>query len=479
MNVLFVAAEASPLIKVGGLGDVAGSLPRALRRIGVDVRLALPAYASIDRAALGAERVASLPEGAALWRADVREVPTYLVEHAPSFGREQAYGYEDDPERFLAYCDALLASADALGWQPDVIHVNDWHTALLASRLVGAPEHPWAACGRMTTIHNLGYPGPFDSRFADTHGLSERAFDVPEDVDPGVAYSALAQGILHADVITTVSPTYAQEILAPELGGELTPLLRARSDRLAGVLNGIDVELFDPASDTRLAAQFDSERLERRTENKRILRQRLELPPNDEPVVGMVTRLVEQKGADLAVEAVEALLQRIPFQFAVLGQGEERYEWALRKLVTRHPRLVAAHFAFDEPLGQLIYGGCDLFLMPSRYEPCGLGQFIAMRYGAVPVVRRTGGLADSVKPQDERYQEGTGFLFDDASPDALAAALEQGMALYYEPERWQALQRRCMAQDFSWERAATRYAELYQDAKRLRSEALASAEERG
>ncbi len=481
MRVLFVVAEMAPLAKVGGVGDVGGSLPRALRRLGLDVRVALPYYESIRRLVgsplsltegegpgvresdFAPKRIASLPDGAALWQAKVRGVPVYLIEHEPSFGREQVYGYPDDTDRFLAFSDALLAAAESLhaepveAWQPDAVHLHDWHTAFLAARLGGGSEHPWAGVPRVFTIHNLGYAGSYKAAWARSRGLPLAG--------PAALRSALGQGILHADQVTTVSPTYAREILTPELGGKLAPLLRQLGDRLSGILNGIDTEQFDPVRDPHLAARFDAGSIERRVENKRALQERLGLPVDDAvPLVVMVNRLFVQKGSDLAVEAVEALLPRRGFQFAALGAGDRVYERQLLALAKRAPQRVAVRIAFDAPLSQLFYSGCDLFLMPSRYEPCGLGQLIAMRYGAIPVVRRTGGLADSVPPYHPQRNAGAGFLFDEATPKALAEVLERALEAYNDPPAWRALQLRAMAQDVSWDRAAQQYAELYRRA---------------
>ncbi len=465
MNVLFAVAEMAPLAKVGGVGDVSAGLPRALRRLGLDVRVALPLYASIDRDAHGLSRLAALPDGAALWEAEVRGVPTYLIEHEAAFGRELVYGYEDDPKRFLAFCDALLAASEVLDWQPDAVHAHDWHTGFTGARLAAAADHAWADAARIFTIHNLGYRGEFDDAFAAEHGLPAWAFAAPPGVAVEVARSGLGLGLLHAGRVSTVSPTYAREILAPEQSDALAPLLARLPYPVAGVLNGIDTDEWDPATDERLAARFDAERLDRRRESKRALRERLGLADAGEaPVIGMVSRLVVQKGADLAVAAIDRLLKTSDLQLAVLGVGEETYEQAMTALAERHPGRAAVRLAFDEELGQLIYGGSDLFLMPSRYEPCGLGQLIAMRYGAVTVVRRTGGLADTVSPYDAARDEGTGFVFDDATPDALVAALEAALAAYRDRDGWWRLQRRAMAQDFSWGRSARNYAELYEGA---------------
>ena len=483
MKVLFVIAEMAPLVKVGGLADIGGSLPRALRRLGIDARVALPYYAAIDGETLALRRLESLPEGAAVWQGEARGVPVYVIEHAPSFGREEIYGYDDDPARFLAFCDGLLAAAESIEWKPDVLHLHDWHPGFLASRLQGQPEHPWAGVPRMSTIHNLVFTGPFDGAFAEEHGLPERALESPPGLAAELPYSALAQGILHADLVSTVSPTYSREILTPEVGGALSPLLERLGDRLSGILHGIDVEEYDPSTDPHLAARFDAERIEGRVENKRALQQRLGLPVDDEvALLGLVSRLFWQKGSDLAVAAVERLLggqqqDDTPagrLQFVVLGQGDEEHERPLLELAERWSQHVAVRIEFNHELAQLIYGGCDLFVMPSRYEPCGLGQLIAMRYGAVPVVRRTGGLADSVAPYDGAEQ-GTGFVFDEASPEALTGALEQALAAYRAGTAWRSLQRRAMAQDVSWEHAAVQYEELYRRAVRAR--AVRSTEE--
>ncbi|MEX0785744.1 MAG: glycogen synthase [Dehalococcoidia bacterium] len=465
-NVLFVAAEMAPLVKVGGLGDITGALPRMLRRIGLDVRVALPYYKAIDLPKRSVRRVAGLPDGAALWRADIDGVPVYLIEHA-AFKRKEIYA-DDDGERFVAFCDAVLAAAPALGWQPDLLHLHDWHPGFLAARLAGGIEHPWAALPRVCTIHNLGFPGRFSAAFAKAHRIDRRVLKAPRGVRPRLPYSALAQSILHADLVSTVSPTYAREIVTPKLGGKLTPLLHRLGDRLSGILNGIDTESLDPATDPHLPASFDATHLDGRIENKRGLQRAFGLPVDDAtPAVGMVTRLFWQKGADIAAKAVEQLLSKRDFQLIVLGQGDQTNERVMLDLAKRFPERVAVRIAFDAALGQLIYGGSDLFLMPSRYEPCGLGQMIAMRYGSVPVVRRTGGLADSVEAYDPAGRRGTGFAFDRPTASALRGCLSAAFDLYEDRRAWRALQRRAMARDSSWGRAAKQYRDLYRRAARV------------
>jgi starch synthase len=470
VNILFVIAEMAPLVKVGGVGDVGGSLPRAVRRLGHDVRVALPFYRAIDHD-IERERVASA-NGATIWRAERDGLPLYLLQHE-AFERENVYGYDDDDARFLAFCDGLLAcfairQAEPVeaGWTPDIIHLHDWHTALVASRLAGA-THPWSRAATIFTIHNLGYRGDIDKAFAREHGFAPTSFVAPPGVKPAVAYSALAQGVLHAQLVSTVSPTYAREIVQPEQGGTLAPLLSSLGDRLSGILNGIDTEEYNPAADPHLAVQYDAASLDKRVENKTALQHQLGLPLNDAPLIGVVTRLFQQKAPDVALAAVEQVLRDTQFQFVLLGTGAPKYEQLARDLAARHPGHVAVRIAFDYALGQLIYGASDLFLMPSRYEPCGLGQMIAMRYGAVPVVRRTGGLADSVEPYDAANDSGTGFLFDTLTPHALSATLRGALALYKDHTAWRKLQLRAMRRDFSWSNAARRYVELYERAGRV------------
>lgn len=478
MNILFVTAELAPLVKVGGLADVAGSLPPALRRLGLDVRIALPFYPAIPRESLALQRIASLPGDGALWETEVRDVPVYLIEDR-ALNQRDVYGGDDEADRFLAFCDGVLSSSERLGWQPDVLHLNDWHPGFIPARLAAPPEHPWATLAQVLTIHNLGFRGLFDRHFATRHGLSTETLAAPEGLPEELPYSALTQGILRADVITTVSPTYAREIQTPEpaLGADLAPLFQRSSERLVGILNGIDVEEYDPATDANMAAAFDAGRLDRRIKNKSALQRRLGLPVDDGvPLLGMVSRLFWQKGPDIAVEGIGHLLRNHQVQVAVLGQGAEEYEHQLETLAARHPGRVAVRIAFDYPLGQLIYGGCDMFLMPSRYEPCGLGQMIAMRYGAVPVVRRTGGLADSVERFDR--ERGTGFLFDEATAESFTEALQSALAVYGDPPAWRRLQLNGMGQDFSWSRAAGEYADVYRKAVRVRAKAGAGGDGR-
>lgn len=495
LPLLTVAVEMSPLAKVGGLADVVGALPHALRRTGVDARVTMPLHGVVDRAAYRlrplAEVPVSTPSGsrtARLFETSVREVPVYLVEDEAFFGRPSVYGDdEDDLERWLYFCDALLAAAphlvDAQGsaesWRPAVLHLHDWHAAFVGSRLLAAASHPWASCARVYTIHNLALQGPFDQVFGRRHGLSIAALMAPDGQEPDVAFSGMAQGILWSDVVSTVSPNYAREIQTPEFGVGLDGLLRGRSDRVTAVLNGIDYELFDPARDPRIVVNYDAKTLDRRIENKKALQEETGLPVRPEtPLAGMVSRLYDQKGTDLVAPAFRRLLAKRDLQLVVLGTGDPVHEKMLSDLQAEFPGRAAAVLRFDEELAQLIYAGCDFFLMPSRFEPCGLGQLIALRYGAVPVVRRTGGLTDTVRDCDSDPDFGTGFTFEVASARELERAVERALAAYEDQAGWRRLQIRGMSQDFSWDRAAGLYRDIYKRALGLRRSAASEALER-
>ncbi|HXK34759.1 MAG TPA: glycogen/starch synthase [Dehalococcoidia bacterium] len=478
MNVLFASIEMSPLAKVGGLGDVAGSLPRALREAGADVRIAMPMHGAIDRTVLSPRKIlddVKVPwpggdERVDLWTEEVRGVPVYLIENRRYFGRETVYGFDDDPERFLFFCDALLACAPHLGFTPDVVHAQDWHTGFLLARLAQSEDSPWSGAGRVYTIHNLGLQGNFDEAFAHRHGLTSALTPPPPaEGDEGLTaesvLSGMALGIIHAGRVNTVSATYAREILTPEYGAGLDPLLRARADALSGIVNGIDYDEFNPATDPAITQHYDADSIGLRAANKRALQQEAGLPQDDEAVLfGVVARLWAQKGIDLVPPAFGPLLASGGAQLAVLGTGDEAVHAALLDLERRHPHRVKVWLAFDPPLGQRIYAGCDVFLMPSRYEPCGLGQLISLRYGAVPLVRRTGGLVDTVQDAGTDLQSGNGFTFGDATPEELREAAERAVAAFARRDAWRAMQERGMRQDWSWGRAASQYLALYREA---------------
>lgn len=468
LKILLLSAEVSPFAKRGGLGDVAGSLPKALRKMGHDVRVVMPAYRNIEHGYSGVTPTSlqlTVPTGAGLVRAGVFEgrlpdsdVPVYFVAESHLFNRSEIYGYGDDVYRFTFFSRAALdLMIAALGWRPDVVHANDWHTAPAVMWLAtaGQGDPRYRDIPTVFTIHNLAHQGKADWAILDylgvqTHSLTDEAYG---------EINFMARGIYHATMINTVSPTYAREIMTPEGGAGLDGLLRHRSFDVHGILNGIDYEEWNPANDARLATAFDVDNLGERAGNRRALQARLGLPASeDEPLVAMISRLDWQKGLDITGHVVHLLLNDAAgeAQFVVLGTGEGHYEAMFAQLAGYHRQKMAAVLAYDAAMAPLIYGGSDMFLMPSLFEPCGLGQLIAMRYGSVPVVRATGGLADTVE------NEVTGFTFYEHSAQAFWEALRRAIDVYRtEPARWKEIQKRGMNADFSWERSAREYEQLY------------------
>jgi starch synthase len=478
LKILLLAAEVVPFAKTGGLADVAGSLPQAVHALGHDVRVGMPRYGRIRPEQFNLTRALdSFPvpmddhtEPAELMQTTLENnVPVYMVESVRYFDRDGIYMYPDDAERFIFFCRSMLEGIKRLGWQPDVIHCHDWHTALVPNWLKTIYAHDpfYTNIASVYTIHNLAYQGVFGYRVLEIAGIDEYGFIVhPDIVDLNEVVDFMGRGIHFADVISAVSKTYAREILTPEFGEKLDPLLRDRSDRLFGVLNGIDLKEFDPATDPYLEANYTRESLDRRLQNKLALQREAGLLQDPHaPVVGIIARLTDQKGFDLITPIVEGLLQHLGAQFVLLGTGEQRYHDFFVELATRYPQQAGIFLTFNASLARRIYAGSDLFLMPSRFEPCGLGQMIAMRYGGVPVVRAIGGLADTVQDFDPATGAGTGFVFEAYDPMALYTALVRAVETYRHQDTWHKLQVRCMQQDFSWERSAHKYVELYSRAR--------------
>jgi starch synthase len=479
LKVLFASAEVSPFSKVGGLGDVAGSLPLALAALGHELIVATPLYASIPRSNLqGPLKEGTLSfDGKSLsfsvWKGQLKQrVPVWLVDCPRYFTRPEAYGGADEVERFAFFSLAVLEIPRLLGWQPEVLHANDWHTAFaVAHGAASLRADPfYRQCATVYTIHNLQYQGHFSPEWLARTIGDVKGYRVDAVASPGQWPSMMGLGILHADVITTVSETYAGEVLTPEYGHGLEELLHAQRKKLYGVLNGIDVEELDPVRDPHLVKNYSIKSLDARVENKVALQQTVGLPSGRQiPVIGAVTRLVEQKGVDLLLEALPPILESEQVQFILLGTGDPAYERGAKELAARFLHKMAVVLAFDAALAQLIYGGSDLFVMPSRFEPCGLGQLISFRYGAVPVVRRTGGLADTVEDCPPDLSRGTGFVFQNPDANELQHTLWRALAAYRQPEPWRRLMARGMAQDFSWKVSAQRYQQLYETAVALRN----------
>lgn len=478
LKVLFLAAEATPFVKVGGLADVAGELPTALRELGVDIRTAVPLHRDVDRKALPAEAAAKLKvalaggeESAEVYRLASRGVPTLLIDGRPIREAKAVYGEPaSDTAKFAFFCLAALQACRVDGWAPDIVHANDWHTTPALLWLVRRRNGDgfWRVAATVLAVHNLGYMGIGG-------GDTLRALDLIPPADarlPDWARTVpLPLGLAAADWITTVSPTYAQEILGSDLGLGLDGFLRARSDRLTGILNGLDPSVWDPRTDPALPARFDSTQLGVRSTCKLALQAELELPADESlPLIGMVTRLEPQKGVDLALEAL-TMIGSERWQFVLLGSGQAELEEGAVGFAEAHAERARFVRRYDAPLSRRIFGGADMLLVPSRYEPCGLTQMIAQRYGCVPIVRSTGGLRDTVAD----YQlggRGTGFAFGPAEPAALAGALRRALAAFADRRRWRGLQRRGMALDHSWAASAKRYAEVYGWAQRARQDML-------
>ena len=459
MRVLFVTPECAPLTKTGGLGDVSAALPAALRAQGVDVRTLLPAYREVLAAVPQAKEVARVR----LLQMDARileageclfvDCPELYARPGGPYQDENGGDWPDNALRFgvLSRAAALLGSAASpLEWRPEVVHCNDWPTALAPVYLHAERGH--AAC--VMTVHNLAFQGLFEPSWLGRLELPAAVFAI-EGVEFYGRISFLKGGLVFADGITTVSPTYAREIQGEELGCGLDGLLRSRREVLRGILNGVDTEAWNPMTDPRIAARYSWTSLEKKAANKAALQRRLNLAEDAAlPLIGTVCRFTQQKGVDLIAAAAEEIVG-LPAQLCLLGRGERELESALAALAARHPRAVAVAIGFNEELAHLIEAGADLFLMPSRFEPCGLNQMYSQRYGTPPVVRSTGGLADTVTDGE------TGFVFERAESAGLVEAVRRGVAAYRDERRWREIQRRGMARDFSWSAAARQYADLY------------------
>jgi starch synthase len=470
LKILFVSAEVAPFAKVGGLADVAGALPKALRKLGHDVRVVMPAYQKLEaegRAGKFSARPGGMivnmgagPIPAGIYESVLpgSDVPVYFVAQHNLYDRPNVYGYNDDAYRFAFLGRAAFEVCNALGWRPDILHAHDWHTAPAVFWLAttGQADDRYRGIPSVFTIHNLAHQGltSWDiNRYLGviTHGLTEES--------PG-AVNLMARGIYHATMINTVSPTYVREIMTVEGGWGLQNLLRYRHFDVHGILNGVDYDVWNPATDKNLAQNFTAETLETRAANKRALQAKLGLPQRPEvPLIGMVTRLDAQKGMEIMGHPLHLLMNGSAgeAQFVVVGTGAKQYEDMFRHLAGYHSDKFRAVLAYAPELAPLVYGGSDMFVMPSLFEPCGLGQLISMRYGTVPVVRATGGLADTVRDGV------TGFSFNDYSAEDFWRTLQRAMYIYnVDKASWQAIQRNGLTSDFSWRNSALGYQQLYE-----------------
>ncbi len=482
MNILYCTSEAYPLIKTGGLADVAGSLPTALNHLGNEVRIALPAYPQALERAINVKHLTSLhldhtaqPVQVLEGRLPDSDVSLYLIDSPAHFARDgnpylQPDGREwpDNAERFATFGRAVVALANGAsedGWRPDLVHCNDWQTGLVPALLAQQAQRP----ATLFTIHNLSYQGLFPADTFSRLGLPPSLWSI-DGVEFYNQLSFLKGGIACADHVSTVSPTYAREICTPRFGYGLEGLLQHRADRLSGILNGMDCSAWNPRTDPHLEQNYDVHRLQRKAFNKAALQRELGLPVDAQTLlIGYVGRLVDQKGIDLIIDVLERLFHH-PVQLAILGSGDAALERRIAQASDRFPKQLGARIGYDEGLAHRIEAGIDCFLMPSRFEPCGLNQLYSLRYGSVPIVNRTGGLADSVIDLDDASAQdytATGLTFDAETPDDVLEVCLRALRLYRGAKvDWWKLVITGMKQDFCWLNSATQYMELY---RQLRS----------
>lgn len=464
MKVLFAAAEIAPLAKVGGLADVVRSLPTELINMGHDARVIVPAYGFVDYTRYKLEQVVNDLMIISLQRyhkikikkISLGVLPVYLV-FSDFFNNSTAIYGEDEVEKFFIFCDAISQCVTYLNWNPEIIHCNDWHTALLPLMI----RNRYPAYRNIFTIHNIKYQGDFDENILNRSGL-ERFWKAELSNGILLPWNFMAQGILWSDILNTVSENFAREMLAGQYCFGMQDLLNMRRDSLFGIINGLGKEEYDPENDLNIPFRYSYKDISGKYSNREYLQNKVGFKISSEiPLVGMVSRLEDQKGLDLVIEAIPKVLKSADVRFVFLGKGKEYYEKSLSELEASYGQNVRSLITYDNRLAHLIYAGSDLFLMPSRWEPCGLGQMIAMRYGTVPIVRRTGGLADTVMELNEKLEKGTGFVFDDYSSEALTGAILAATLAFKNSRSWEDVVIRIMKQDFSWQSSARKYERLY------------------
>ncbi len=477
LRILQVASEVYPFAKTGGLADVVGALSRSIRRLGHDVRVVTPKYQQVSDKRFSSKPVSPdlfLPLGDEFQSVTIRqwagsgEVPTYFVDAPKFFDRPQLYGHDDDALRFIILARAAIEMTKAIGWMPDIIQCHDWHTGLVPVYLKTLYAQDFPHTATVLTIHNLAYQGVFSAKVYRFTGLDWSLFNY-QQLEFYEQLNFLKAGIVFADAINTISEQYAREIQTPEYGERLEGVLRKRRDRLFGVLNGVDYREWNPTTDPHITAPYSAERMMGKAENKWVLQERCGLTPTRGkrvPLIGAVSRLSGQKGFDLIAEAIDALMA-LDVQLVVLGAGDEYYTRLFREIGDCYAG-AACILRFDEPLAHQIYAGSDFFLMPSRYEPCGLGQLISLKYGTIPIVRRTGGLADTIRDFDADRDNGNGFSFEEYSSQALLHTVQRAVATYHNLPLWKKVVQNAMSDDFSWDVSARKYEDLYREALKLK-----------
>jgi len=477
LNVLFVSPEVVPFAKTGGLADVAGALPKALKRIGCDVRLVMPLYHSVQTGKYPLKKIFDhlpIPLGRRDLPADIYEgeleegLPVYFIEKDEFYDRSNLYGnsqgdYFDNDARFVYFCRGTLRVAQALGFQPSIIHSHDWQSGLVSADLHFRRSHDlfFQNTASIFTIHNMAYQGSFSSEIVDLAGLPWDCFS-PSGLEFWGKANLLKAGIVYSQLVNTVSRKYSREIQTAEFGCGLEGILHYRRDDLFGIVNGVDYEIWNPFSDPYLAASYHPEDLTGKRICKNDLLAQFHLPEDRQafPVLGIISRLADQKGFDLLALVMERLLKE-EMSLVILGTGEEKYHRLFTDLAQAYPGKIGLHLGFDNALAHKIEAGSDLFLMPSRYEPCGLNQIYSLKYGTIPIVRATGGLDDTIIPYDPSTGEGTGFTFGPYEAEELWTAIQKALLVYHNETLWIRLMKNAMAQDFSWDTSAREYLKLY------------------
>jgi starch synthase len=485
LNVLFLSSEVDPFAKTGGLADVSSALPQAIKELGHEIRIMMPRYRFISERRYKLHDIIRLkeipiPVGKAVEQGNVKssfisnlkeKVQVYFLDNPNYFGRDGIYqspvgrkDYKDNDERFIFFCRGVLETLKRLGWQPDIIHCNDWQTGLVPAYLKTIYSHDsfLKPIKTVFTIHNMAYQGAFTAETFHKSGLPKELYHV-DGVEAYGKFNFLKTGLFFSDSINTVSRRYAEEISSSdEFGAGLTGLLAKRKKDLHGILNGIDYHVWNPATDDLIYRKYDAKSLDAKLDNKRALVAKFNLPFKETtPVFGAISRLVDQKGFDLVLDALEEML-KMGAQFILLGDGDKTTEKHFETMQKKHPQQMGVFFGFDKELAHLIEAGSDLFIMPSKYEPCGLNQMYSMRYGTVPVVRATGGLDDTVEDYSGNGK-GTGFKFEKYDAKELLKAIQRALKVYQQPDEWKKIMRNGMSKDFSWEHSAKQYVNLYKE----------------
>lgn len=482
MKILYVSSEAVPFAKTGGLADVAGALPKALKNMGHDIRVVMPKYKAIDDKVFGLKTILdeikvhfqlitnyTQIQGTTFPGTDI---PVYFVKFDPYFNRQELYAeggsdYPDNAQRFSLFCMSALWMLRGLDWRPDIIHCNDWQTALIPSYLKHHPDLKmdefYNRIKVLYTIHNLAFQGQFDESMLKSIGLGWEVYSM-DGMEFYRKINLMKAGIVFSDEITTVSETYAKEIQTFEYGCGLDGVLGHRSEHVTGIINGIDYNEWNPQVDNLIPAKYSPEQMAGKAECKKALQKKQNLPAREDvPLIGMISRMTDQKGFDLIV-ANAAELFKMDIQFVLLGAGDQQYQTIFEKIAKEYPQKVAVNIKKDNQMAHEIEAGADLYLMPSKYEPCGLNQLYSLKYGTVPIVRKTGGLADSITdatPESIGDGTGTGFVFEQYAPDALFKTINRALKFYEDKKVWKKIQLNGMSKDFSWDSSAKKYMALY------------------